>query len=110
MPEFINPFSGVTPGRKLTARELSRALRLVLSGEEEAIHLYNAITDATDDPLTKTVLEDIADEERVHVGELQRVLNVLLPDEAKYLAQGAAEVNGIAAKAKGKAVKDATKK
>ena len=110
MPEFVNPFSGVTPGRKLTAREIIRALRLALAGEEEAVHLYNAITDATDDPLTKAVMEDLADEERVHVGELQRLLNILLPDEAKNLAQGAAEVNRIAAKAKGKAVKDATKK
>jgi rubrerythrin len=101
MPEFVNPFSGVVPARKVTPRELVRALRLALSGEEEAIHLYNAIADATDDPLAKAVLEDIADEERVHVGELQRVLNILLPDEANYLAQGAAEVNDQAAKIKG---------
>jgi len=100
MPEFVNPFSGVTPGRKLTPRELIRALRLALAGEEEATHLYNAIADATDDPLAKAVLEDIADEERVHVGELQRLLNILLPDEANYLAQGAAEVNDMAAKIK----------
>jgi rubrerythrin len=100
MPEFVNPFSGVVPGRKLTSRELARALRLALAAEEEATHLYNAIADATDDPLAKAVLEDIADEERVHVGELQRVLNILLPDEANYLAQGAAEVNDMTAKIK----------
>jgi len=101
MPEFVNPFSGVAPGRKLTPREVIRALRLAHAGEEEATHLYNAISDATDDPLVKAVLEDIADEERVHIGELQRLLNVLLPDEANYQAQGAAEVNDMAAKIKG---------
>jgi rubrerythrin len=98
MPDFVKPFGGMAPARKLTLRELVRAVRLAHSGEEEAIYLYNAIADATDDPLAKAVLEDIADEERVHAGELQRLLNVLLPDEANYQAQGAAEVNDMAAK------------
>ena len=101
MPEFVNPFSGVVPGRKLTARELTRAIRLTLSAEEEAVHEYQALADATDDPLAKAVLNEIADEERVHKGEFQRLLNILLPDEANYLAQGAAEVNDMAAKIKG---------
>ena len=95
MPEFVNPFSGVVPGRKMTKRELVRAIRLTLSAEEEATHLYNALADATDDPLAKAVLEDIADEERVHVGEFQRLINILLPDEEKWLADGAAEVNAF---------------
>jgi rubrerythrin len=98
MPEFVNPFTGMTPGRKLTARELTRAIRMALAAEEEATHQYQAIADATDDPLAKDVLEDIANEERVHKGEFQRLLNILLPDEANYLAQGAAEVNDAAAK------------
>ena len=102
MPEFVNPFSGVTPGRKLTARELTRAIRMSLSAEEEAIHQYQALADATDDPLAKALLDDIANEERVHKGEFQRLLNILLPDEANYLAQGAAEVNELAAAVKGK--------
>jgi rubrerythrin len=101
MPEFVNPFPGLTPGRKLTARELTRALRMALSAEEEAIHQYQALSDATDDPLAKAVLDDIANEERVHKGEFQRLLNILLPDEANYLAEGAAEVNDLAAKVKG---------
>ncbi len=101
MPEFVNPFSGVVPGRKITKRELTRALRLALAGEEEAIHLYEAIADATDDPLAKAVLQDISDEEKVHVGELQRLLNVLLADEEGFLQAGAMEVNEMAEKVKG---------
>jgi len=96
MPEFVNPFSGVVPGRKLTKRELTRAVRLMLAAEEEATHLYEAVADATDDPLAKEVLQDIANEERVHVGEFQRLLSILLPDEEKWLADGAAEVNVMA--------------
>jgi rubrerythrin len=93
MPEFTNPFSGITPARKLTDSELARALRLDLSAEEEAVHLYEAHADATDNELARKVLLDIANEERVHVGEFQRLLNILLKDEERFLVEGAEEVN-----------------
>ncbi len=96
MPEFLDPFSGVVPDRKLTTRELARALRLSLAAEEEAIHLYEALADATDNKLAKEVLQDVADEERVHAGEFQRLLNILLTDEEKMLADGAEEVDEMA--------------
>ncbi len=96
MPEFVNPFSGLVPSRKMTDAELARAIRLNLAAEEEAVHLYQAHADATDNELAKKVLLDIADEERVHAGEFQRLLNILLKDEEKFLAEGADEVNQIA--------------
>ena len=96
MAEFINPFSGVIPDRKLTDRELTRGIRLTLSAEQEAVHLYEALADATDNELAREVLQDIANEERVHAGEFQRLLNILLPDEAKLLAKGAEEVDEVA--------------
>ena len=101
MPEFTNPFSGLTPGRKLTDSELARALRLDLAAEEEAIHIYQAHADATDNELAKKVLLDIADEERVHAGEFQRLLNILLDDEEQFLEQGKDEVDEMAAGNKG---------
>jgi rubrerythrin len=96
MPEFINPFSGLTPARKMTNSELIRALRLDLAAEEEAVNLYQAHADATDNELAKKVLLDIADEERVHAGEFQRLINILLKDEEKLLAEGAEEVDELA--------------
>ncbi len=95
MPEFVNPFVGMVPGRKMTVHELTRALRLSLSAEEEATHLYEALADATDNELAKAVLRDIANEERVHKGEFQRLIEILLPDETELMAQGAQEVNEI---------------
>lgn len=95
MAEFLNPFTGLTPARKLTARELSRAIRVALSAEEEAIHLYEALADATDSALAREVLQSVAEEERVHVGEFQRLLSLLLEDEPARLAEGAAEVDEI---------------
>jgi len=96
MPEFVNPFSGMVPDRKMTMSELIRAIRLNLAAEEEAVHVYEAHADATDNELAKAVLHDIADEERVHAGEFQRLLNILAPDEEKLLAEGAEEVDEMA--------------
>ncbi len=97
MPDFLNPFSGVVAGRKMTLSELTRAIRLNLAAEEEAVHLYQAHAEATDNELAKKVLLDIANEERVHAGEFQRLLSILAPDEDTLLAQGAAEVDAQAA-------------
>lgn len=96
MVEFVDPFSGMVPSRKLSDRELIRALRLSLSAEEEAIHLYEALADATDGKLAKTVLQDIANEEKVHAGEFQQVLKILVKDEEKWLQEGAEEVAEMA--------------
>jgi len=46
------------------------------------------------------VLKDIADEERVHAGELLRLLRELAPDEEKFYSHGAEEVEGIIVKMK----------
>ena len=97
MPEFLNPFSGTVPDRKLTLSELIRAIRLNLAAEHEAVHLYMAHADATDHPLAKEVLTDIANEERVHAGEFQRLLEILTGDEQKWMAEGRAEVDEMAA-------------
>ncbi len=97
MPEFVKPFSGMAPERKMTLQELVRAIRLNIAAEHEATHLYMAHADATDHPLAKKVLIDIANEERVHVGEFNRLLEILTGDEAKWLAEGAEEVNAMAA-------------
>jgi uncharacterized protein len=97
MPEFVKPFSGMVPERKMTMEELVRALRLDLSAEHEAVHTYLAHADATDNPLAKAVLVDIANEERVHVGEFARLISILTGDEDGFLIKGTAEVDAMAA-------------
>jgi rubrerythrin len=97
MPEFANPFSGKIPERKLTREELIRAIRLNIAAEHEAIHLYMAHAEAIDHPLAKEVLIDIANEERVHIGEFERLLEILTGDEAEFIAEGREEVDEMAA-------------
>lgn len=93
MPNFFDPFSGKVPDRKLTNEELIRAVRLDIAGENEAIHGYMAHADATNNSLAKKVFIDISNEERVHIGELTHLLNVLTKgDECSYQKKGAREV------------------
>jgi len=95
MPEFVNPFSGKVPERKLTLSELIRAIRLNIAAEHEAVHQYMAIADATDHPLAKKVLIDIANEERVHIGEFTKLLDILTKDESKFMEEGFKEVEEL---------------
>ena len=92
MPDFGQPFSGLAKDRKLTHAELVRAIRFMISAEYEAIQLYMQLAESTDNELAIEVLKDIADEERVHAGEFLRLLKELEPDEEKFYAEGAREV------------------
>jgi rubrerythrin len=91
MPEFGSPFSGLANDRKLTDEELIRAVRFSIAAEFEATQLYMQLAESIDNPLAVKVLKEIADEERVHVGEFQRLLFQLAPDEEKLYALGAKE-------------------
>ena len=92
MPEFGNPFSGLAKDRKVTDAELIRAIRFMISAEYEAVQLYMQLAESTDNKLAVEVLQDIADEERVHAGEFLRLLYELAPDEEKFYAEGSEEV------------------
>lgn len=56
-----------------------------------------AHADATDHPLAKEILIDIANEEREHVGEFNRLLEILTGDEAEWLEEGREEVEEMSA-------------
>ena len=92
MPDFGTPFSGLAKERKLTHEELVRAIRFMIAAEYEAIQLYMQLAESIDDKLAIEVLKDIADEERVHAGEFLRLLKHLAPDEERFYAEGAEEV------------------
>lgn len=92
MPDFGHPFAGVAKDKKLTDEELIRSIRFMIAAEYEAIQLYMQLVESTDNKLAIEVLKDIADEERVHAGEFLRLLKELSPDEEKFYAEGAEEV------------------
>jgi len=91
MAGFGNPFGANVP-RKLTKDELIQAVRLNIAGELEAIYVYDAHIQATDDIVAKKIIGDIRDEEKAHVGELLTLLMYLDPKEAEFLNEGEEEV------------------
>ena len=92
MPQFGSALSGLAHGKKLTDAELVRAIRFMVAAEYEAIQMYMQLAESTDNELAIEVLEDIADEERVHAGEFLRLLRELAPDERAFYAKGSKEV------------------
>jgi rubrerythrin len=101
MPEFGNPFAGLALHRKVSYAELIRAIRFSIAAEYEAVQLYMQLAESTDNQLAIAVLEDIANEERVHAGEFLRLLKQLEPEEQSFYTEGAEEVEEIIAELSG---------
>lgn len=109
MPDFATAFTVKASDRILTHNELVRAVRLMIADEFEAVQVYTQSAESIENELAREVLLDIADEERVHAGEFQRLLFELAPGEKELYAQGAVEVEekitGLAQKSQGSAGK-----
>lgn len=54
--------------------------------------MYVQLAESIENKLAEKVLREIANEELVHVGELLRLLRELAPNEDKFYAAGAKEV------------------
>ena len=76
----------------LDERALTRAIRDAIIAEEDAIKQYETVVDSTDNETAKKILQSIANEERVHIGELIELLSMLFDDEDKFLEEGRDEV------------------
>jgi len=82
-----NPFvANVT--KQLSNEELVQAIRVDIAGEYEAIIGYEAHSMATNDERVKKILQNIANEERKHVGQLEQLVALLNPQEAQSIEQG----------------------
>ncbi len=89
-----NPLD-IASGKKLDENGIVQALRLAIIGELDAINLYLQLANAVDDENVKKVLEDIAEEEKVHVGELLELLKKLDVEQAEALEKGMREVKEL---------------
>ena len=75
----------------MTKAELIEAVRKDIIGELDAINQYERHVSLTDDPRAKKVWQDIANEEKVHVGELFNLLVELDPVTAEAFKEGQEE-------------------
>ncbi len=78
--------------RKMNAGELARAIMQDIAAELDAVAVYQAHIDATDDERAKKVLAHIRDDEKEHVGEFLALLEILDPRQAEYIKKGKVEL------------------
>jgi rubrerythrin len=95
MPDFSTPFAGNKFDRKLTKKELIRAVRFSIASEYEAIQLYEQLKDSIDDEHAKKLLQEVAEDEKIHVGNFLKLLSILAPDEKKFYEEGFKEAVDI---------------
>lgn len=81
----------VSYNEKYDKRRLAIAIREKINEENDAINSYLSLTFHIDDPEIKRIIEDIANEEKVHVGELQEILYNLDSDELMKEKEGRRE-------------------
>ena len=70
-------------------------LRAAIIAELDAVNLYEQMAALTENPQIKTILLDIAKEEKTHVGEFQTLLLVNDKQQEKELAEGKKEVEEL---------------
>ncbi|RLE72721.1 MAG: rubrerythrin [Thermoprotei archaeon] len=81
--------------KKFTKEELAEALRQAIIAELDAVNLYLQFARATEDEKIRKVFEDIAKEEKTHVGEFLALLLTLDPEQASELKAGKEEIEEL---------------
>ncbi|MCO5383651.1 MAG: rubrerythrin [Methanosarcina barkeri] len=79
--------------KSISAEDLDKEiLRAGIIAELDAINLYEQMANLTKNPDIKTILLDIAKEEKTHIGEFQALLLIFDPQQKQELGEGAEEV------------------
>lgn len=79
--------------KSISAEDLDKEiLRAGIIAELDAINLYEQMANLATNPDIKTILLDIAKEEKTHIGEFQALLLRFDPQQKKELEEGAEEV------------------
>jgi rubrerythrin len=81
---------------KIKKEELNKEiLRAAIIAELDAVTLYEQMAALTENKHIKTILLDIAKEEKTHVGEFQTLLLMNDEQQEKELAEGKKEVEEL---------------
>lgn len=82
-------------GRKLSKEEIAEAARMAIIAELDAINFYLQLARAIDDEKIRNVFEDIAKEEKTHVGEFLTILKTLDKEQIEELKKGEKEAGEL---------------
>lgn len=91
MKAIDKAIEAVSYNEKYDKKRLAIAIRQKINEENEAINSYLSLVPHIDDPDISRIIQDIENEEKVHVGELQKILYNLDPDELKKEKEGRKE-------------------
>ena len=81
---------------KIRKEDLNKEiLRAAIIAELDAVNLYEQMAALTENKHIKTILLDIAKEEKTHVGEFQTLLLMNDEQQEKELAEGKKEVDEL---------------
>jgi len=81
---------------KISQEDLNNEiLRVAIIAELDAVNLYEQMAALTENKHIKTILLDIAKEEKTHVGEFQALLLTTDKQQEKELAEGKKEVEEL---------------
>ena len=83
MPDFNTIQNVYTPDRKLDGVEILRAIKFSIAAEYEAIQLYQQIMANTNNKNVIKALAEITEDEKKHVGGLNKLLEILSPEDNK---------------------------
>ena len=92
MPDFNTIQNIYSPERKLTSTEILRAIKFSIAAEYEAIQLYQQIMENTNNKNVIKALAEISNDEKKHVGGLNKLLEILSPEDNKIYQEGAEEI------------------
>lgn len=81
--------------QKGSSRDEALFIREAIIDELEAINNYEKYIESSDNEEVREVLRDIRDEEKVHVGELIKLLSIVNPKEADLIIEGSEEVREL---------------
>jgi uncharacterized protein len=105
MPQ-TDPFTYNVP-KKMSNTELARAMRLDAAAELDAMSLYEAHIEATDNEDAKKVLAFIAKDEKEHYALFAELIRRLDPEEAEEMATASPKLNAILASPTGTIAEEA---
>jgi rubrerythrin len=81
---------------KITKENLDKEiLRAAIIAELDAVNLYEQMASLTENKPIKTILLDIAKEEKTHVGEFQALLMTTDKQQERELVEGKKEVEEL---------------
>jgi uncharacterized protein len=79
--DFGSALETIGLGAFMTDEDLGRALRYAIADEYEAVQIYSQISEATEDPALRAVIDEIVSEEKKHASQFWDLLSRVDPEE-----------------------------